>query len=168
MLSLFLAFLKVGAFGFGSGPAMLALIEKEMVGRGLMAPQEFTDAVAAGMVLPGPIATKTSLFCGYHVAGVPGALVALTGMLLPSTLAMLLLVKLMSQYRGNPKLESALRAIKPVVVAIFIFLAVGATRGIRPGWDSILLGGVALTLLLLKVDPAWVIIGALGIGLLFY
>jgi chromate transporter len=168
MLSLFLSFLKVGTFGFGSGPAMLALIEKEVVGKGLMSPEQFTEAVAASMALPGPLATKASLYCGYHVAGVPGALLALLGMLLPSTLAMLLLVQVIHQFRGNAKLEGALRAMKPVVVAVFLFLAVGATRGIRPGWDTILLGTVALVLLLLKVDPAWVIIGALGIGLLIY
>lgn len=166
--TLFLAFLKVGTFGFGSGPAMLALIEKEMVGRGLMTPEQFTEAVAVGMTLPGPIATKAGLFCGYQAAGVPGALVALGAMLLPSTLAMLLLVRVVHEFRGSPKLEAALRAMKPVVVAVFLFLAIGSTRGIRPGWDSILLGGVALVLLLLKVDPAWVIIGALGVGLLFY
>jgi len=168
MLGLFLSFLKVGAFGFGSGPAMLALIEKEIVGKGLMAPDEFTDAVAASMALPGPLATKVSLFCGYHVAGLPGALLALAGILLPSTLALLVLARIIQQFRGNPKLEGALRAMRPVVVAVFLFLAVGATHGIRPAWDSILLGAAALALLLLKVDPAWVILGGLGIGLLFY
>ncbi len=168
MWSLFLSFLKVGTFGFGSGPAMLALIEKEMVGKGLMSPEQFTEGVATGMALPGPIATKASLYCGYHVAGVPGALLALVGMLLPSTLAMLLLVKVVHHFRGNPKLDGALRAMKPVVVAVFLFLAFGATRGISPRWDTVLLGTVALVLLLLKVDPAWVIIGALGLGLLFY
>ncbi len=168
MWSLFLSFLKVGVFGFGSGPAMVALIEKEVVGKGLMSPEQFTEGVASSMALPGPLATKASLYCGYHVAGVPGAVLALVGMLLPSTIAMLVLARVIHQFRGNPKLEGALRAMKPVVVAVFLFLALGATRGIRPSWDAVLLGAVALVLLLLKVDPAWVIIGALGIGLLFY
>ena len=169
MWTLFVSFLKVGIFGFGSGPAMLALIEKEMVGRELMAPEEFTEAVAVGMTLPGPIATKTSLFCGYHVAGVPGALVALTGMLLPSTLAMLLLAKFVMEFRGHPKLDGVLRAMKPVVVAIFLVLAINSARGMRPGWDAVLLGAIALVLLLvLRVDPVWVILGAVGVGLVFF
>lgn len=165
---LFLAFLKIGTVGFGSGPAMLVLIEKEMTTRDLMTGPEFTDAVAVGMGLPGPIATKMSLYCGYTVAGVPGALVSTLAMLIPSSIAILVLAKLMNQFRGAPKLEAILRALRPVVVAIFLFMAFGSSRGIRPGWDAILLGVVALALLLLRVDPVWVILGALIFGLLFY
>jgi len=126
---LFLSFLKIGTFGYGSGPAMLILIEREMVGRELMTSEQFTSAVAMGTALPGPIATKMSLYCGYQAAGVPGALVALLGVILPSTLAMLLLAKFVMEFRGHPKLEGVLRAMKPVVVAIFLVLAINSARG---------------------------------------
>ena len=165
---LFLSFLKIGVFGYGSGPAMLILVEREVVGQGMMTSEQFTSAVAMGMALPGPIATKMSLYCGYQVAGVPGALIALLGVILPSTIAMLILAKFVMEFRGHPKLDGVLRAMKPVVVAIFFVLALNAARGIRPGWDTILLGAVALVLLMLKVDPVWVILGAVGVGLVLF
>ena len=168
ILSLFWAFLKVGVLGFGSGPAMLVLIEREMVDLGVMEPGSFADAVAMSTALPGPLATKMALYCGHAAAGVPGAAVALAGMLLPSTIGILLLARFVMEYREQPKVAAALKALRPVVVAIFLFLAIGSTRGMRPSWDALLLGGAALILLLFKVDPAWIVLGALVIGLIFY
>ncbi|MCB1161607.1 chromate transporter, partial [bacterium] len=53
---LFVAFLKVGVFGYGSGPAMLVLIQREMADLGLMDAAQFNDAVAVSTALPGPLA----------------------------------------------------------------------------------------------------------------
>jgi len=168
ILKLFLAFLKVGALGFGSGPAMLVLIEREMADLGLMSPAQFSDAVALSTGLPGPLATKMALYCGYSAAGIPGAAVSLVAMLVPSTVAILILARFVMEYRDQPRVAAALRALRPVVVAIFLFLALNSTRGLRPSWDTLLLGAVALAALLLRVDPAWVVLGAVAVGLIFY
>ncbi|MCP4549958.1 MAG: chromate transporter [bacterium] len=165
---IFLSFLKVGTFGFGSGPAMVVLIEREMVDMGLMTTTEITDAVALSTCLPGPLATKMALFCGYTAAGYIGAIVAMLAMLLPSTVALLVLVKFVQTFRDQPRMTAALRALRPVVVAIFLFLAFNSGRNMRFGWDSIALCVVALTLLILKVEPAWIVFGAIIMGLLFY
>ena len=68
----------------------------------------------------------------------------------------------------SPKVAAALRALRPVVVAIFLFLAYNAGRQLRPQWDAIALGLVALVLLVLRVEPAWVVLGAVIVGLIFY
>lgn len=165
---LLLSFLKIGTLGFGSGAAMLALIEREMRDLGVMDAEQFTDAVAFGTCLPGPIAPKMALYCGYTAAGLPGALVAFVAILLPSTVAILLLARAALAFRGNARLEGGLKAVKPVVVALFLHLALFSSRGISPSWDMILLGALALALLILRVDPAWVVLGALTLGVVAY
>ncbi|MEZ4397902.1 MAG: chromate transporter [Candidatus Krumholzibacteriia bacterium] len=165
---LFVAFLKVGVFGYGSGPAMLVLIQREMADLGLMDAAQFNDAVAVSTALPGPLATKMALYCGHAGAGVPGAAVALVAMLLPSTLGILIVARFLMQYKDQPKVAAALRALRPVVVAIFLFLAYNAGRQLRPQWDALALGLVALVLLVLRVEPAWVVLGAVIVGLIFY
>lgn len=168
VLKLLLAFLKVGVIGFGSGPAMLVLIEREMADLGLMGPEQFGDAVALSTGLPGPLATKMALYCGYQSAGIPGAAAALFGLLLPSTIGILVLARFVMVYRDQPKVAAALRALKPVVVAIFLFLAINSGRNLEPRWDVFLLGAAALILLVLRVEPWIVILGAIALGLLFY
>jgi chromate transporter len=165
---LFLAFLKVGTLGFGSGPSMLVLIEREMRDLGVMDSTQFADAVALNNALPGPIATKMTQYCGCAAAGPLGGVVALVGMLLPSLIGVFVLFQLVENFRGNARMEAALKALKPVVVAFFLFLAVNSSRGLRPSWDTLLLGAVALGLLLIKVEPAWIVLGALAVGLLLY
>jgi len=168
ILKLFWAFLKIGTLGFGSGPAMLVLIEREMRDLGLMTGEQFADAVALGTSLPGPIATKMALYCGYTSAGVFGAVVSIVGMLLPSTIGILILARFVTAFRDQPRVAGALKALKPVVVAIFVFLAYNSAKSLKPSWDLILLGVIALALLILRVEPAWVVLGAIVLGVFFY
>ncbi len=168
VFKIFLAYLKVGLLGFGAGPAMLVLIEREMADLGLMNSEQFADAVAMSTGLPGPIATKVAIFCGYHSAGLPGAAAALVGILLPSTIAILLLARFITTFRDQPKVAAALRALKPVVVAIFLYLALISGRNLTLRWDVVLIGAAALILLIFRVEPWVVIMGAIGLGLIFY
>lgn len=168
VLKLLLAFLKVGVLGFGSGPAMLVLIEREMSDMGLMNAEQFAEIVGLSTALPGPLATKVAIYCGYQSAGLAGASVALVGLLLPSSIAILILARFVLAFRDQPKVEGVLRALKPVVVAIFLYLAINSGRNLELRWDVILLGAAALGLLLFRVEPWVVIMGAITIGLIFY
>lgn len=168
ILKLFWAFLKIGTVGFGSGPAMVVLIEREMVDMKLMTTADVTDAVALSLGLPGPLATKLALYCGYNSAGVSGALASLAGLLLPSTIAILILARFISAFRDQPKILAVLKALKPVVVAIFCFLAWNSAKHLPVSWDILLIGLVAFAALIFKVEPALVILGAIVVGLLFY
>ncbi len=168
VLKLLLAYLKIGVLGFGSGPAMLVMIEREMADLGTMSPEQFSDAVALSTGLPGPLATKVALYCGYQSAGLPGAGAALIGILLPSTVAILLLAKFVMAFRDQPKVAGMLKALKPVVVAIFLYLAIISGRNLELRWDVVLIGALALGLLMFRVEPWIVIVGAITVGLIFY
>ena len=84
-LSLFLAMLKIGAFTFGGGYAMIALLENEFVEKKKwLEKDEFLDVAAIAESKPGPIAINCATYIGYKKAGVLGSAAATLGVILPS------------------------------------------------------------------------------------
>ena len=85
--ALFLTFLKIGAFTFGGGYAMIPLIQKEVVERRKwMTDGDILDIIAIAESTPGPIAINAATFVGYKTAGFWGAVCCTTGVVLPSFL----------------------------------------------------------------------------------
>lgn len=124
LFQLFVSFARVTLFGFGGGPSMIPLIRSEVVEvRGWLTPEAFLDAFAFGNVLPGPIATKLAMYVGHHVAGWPGALVALFGATLPTIVLLLLVAQLVIRAKNSTPLQAAIIGIRPVVVALLLLVA---------------------------------------------
>ena len=91
ILEIFLSFAKLGTIAYGGGPAMLPLIQAEVVdGKGWVTADEFGTAIGAGFALPGPIAPKMAFWVGFQAGGLPGAIMAVIGVLLPNLAAMFL------------------------------------------------------------------------------
>ena len=83
--SLFISFLKIGAFTFGGGYAMVPLIEMEVIDKkGWVAREDFLDLLTLAQSAPGPIALNTAVFVGYRICGLRGALSALAGIVFPA------------------------------------------------------------------------------------
>lgn len=168
--TIFWVFLRVGLFGFGSGPAMVPLIQEEAVERHeWLTTEGFTDAVAACNALPGPIATKMAFYVGREEAGLLGGLIALVGLLLPSTIAIAIAASLLLRLSNWPIGHRFLMGIRPAVVALFVALAwqlaPDSIKGIR---TAILGAAVFGAVAFLNVHPAIALIasGILGIFLL--
>ena len=144
---------------------MVPLIREETVTLNFwMSETEFIDALAIGNALPGPIGTKLSALIGYHVAGIGGAITATLGIILPGTIALLLLLRFVASISNNPKVKSMLKGLRPVVVAL---LAVAAYDMAPSSLTDILtwvMGIASLTLMVFtKIHPALLIIaGALA------
>jgi len=178
---LFYIFSRVALFSWGGGPASLALMQREVTAAGWVNSSEFADAVALGNALPGPIAPQVSAYIGYKMAGVPGAVMAVTGTVLPTTLLMLVMVVYFFKIKDNPTVASMLRAVRPVVVGFLLWTAydmavsvfgakkAGWSPALALGWDKILIIVAAFALLTLtKINPVWLIVGAALIGLAVY
>ena len=72
--TIFASFFKIGLFTFGGGYAMLPLIEQELIAkRGWIEHKEFLDLLTLAQSVPGPIAINTSVFVGYKMRGLKGA-----------------------------------------------------------------------------------------------
>lgn len=121
---IFWTFLKVGIFAYGGGPSMIPLMQAEVVdGRKWMDMTEFTDVLALGNGLPGPIATKMALAVGYKLHGSLGAAIALVALLLPSTILMLVLFMSYRTFKDSAKVQSALNGLRPAVMALLFVTA---------------------------------------------
>ena len=178
---LFYVFSRVALFSWGGGPASLALMQREVTAAGWVTSGEFADAVALGNALPGPIAPQVSAFIGYKMAGFPGAILAVTGTVLPTTLLMLAMVVYFFKIKDHPAMTSILKAVRPVVVGFLLWTAYdmaasvfGAKKegfgpAIAAGWDKILIVVAVFALLTLtKVKPVWLVVGAAVFGLAVY
>ena len=132
------AMLRTGVFGYGGGPAIIPLFRHEAVTRyHWVDDAEFGEILAFANVLPGPVATKMSVYLGYHRKGVPGALVAVLTHILPSTIAMIALFGVYAVLKHSKVVQGMMAAVSPVVA---VMLGVMAYEFVKKAWKG--LGGV--------------------------
>lgn len=118
-MQIFLAFFIPGVLGYGGGPASIPLMEHEVVENyGWMDTQEFSEVVAIGNSLPGPIATKMAGYIGYEVGGVPGALIALFAAVAPSLILMVILMSVLMKYKDQPEVKNLTKVVRPIIAVL--------------------------------------------------
>jgi chromate transporter len=131
---LFLAFFRIGIFGYGGGPTMLPLFHAECVKKyNWVTADEFNDYVAFGNTLPGPIATKMACYIGYKVKGWGGAIIAIAAVTLPVVVGMIGLLNLVYALKESGVINGMVQAIQPV---IGVMMAVMAYETIQKGWQD--------------------------------
>ncbi|MBM7648798.1 chromate transporter [Bacillus ectoiniformans] len=169
---LFLAFFLPGILGYGGGPASIPLVENEVVDRyGWLTTTEFSEVLALGNALPGPIATKMAGYIGYMEGGILGAAVALFATVAPSLLLMIAFLGLLMKYKESPKVKRMTQLVRPAIAVLLGVMTLDFfTQSYESaGWLQTVVIGAAAYLLLekWKVHPVYVIGGALVYGALF-
>ena len=118
-LQLFWSFLQIGLFSIGGGYAAMPLIQAQVVqNHAWLNMSEFTDLITIAEMTPGPIAVNSATFVGIRIAGIPGALVATFGCILPSLFIVSLLTFIYYRYKKLSVLQSVLASLRPAVVAL--------------------------------------------------
>ena len=114
-----ISFLKIGAFSFGGGYAVVAFIQREVVeGHGWISPEDFVNIVAIAEMTPGPISINSATFVGMRLAGIPGVLLCTLGCIIPSFCICLALAHFYYKYRSFSGVQTVLSALRPAVVAL--------------------------------------------------
>lgn len=153
--------LKIDLFAFGGGFASLPLMLHEIViNRGWLDSKTFMDGIALGQITPGPIII-TATFVGYLVYGIPGALVATIAILTPSFFMVITVTPFFDRLKNSIYFMKAIDGIFASFVGLLLYVCIKFTMVIP--WDivRILMGLVALTALLRKVDILYIVsIGA--------
>ncbi|MCO7175856.1 chromate transporter [Sporolactobacillus kofuensis] len=172
LVHMFLAFFIPGILGYGGGPASIPLIENEVVGHyHWMSVTEFSNVLALGNALPGPIATKMAGYIGYQVGGIAGSLVALFATIAPSLILLIVLLQILYRFKDSPKVKRLTLMIRPIIVVMLGVMAWNffTASNKASGWLPMILIGAASFVLMqrLKVHPAFVVAGALIIGAAF-
>ena len=134
-LQLFLSFLQIGAFSFGGGYAAMPLIQNQVVQlHPWLSQSEFTDLLTISQMTPGPIAVNSATFVGTRIAGVPGALAATIGCVLPSCILVTILAKIYLKYRSLSLLQDILKSLRPAVIAMIA--AAGVSILVTAFWGN--------------------------------
>ena len=175
-LQLFIEFFTLGLFTFGGGYAMIGLLEERMTRRGWLDSEEILDCIAVTQTLPGVIAVNMSLYVGYRLKGIKGALVSVFGMVLPSFVIIILIAMFMENFGDNRYIQGALKGIRIATLGLILSAAVklaGKTfdkvKGSKADSTfSILLFYVSFLLIsFMGVDAVWVILGGMILGICY-
>ena len=119
LFQLFFDFFKIGLFSIGGGYAIIPAIRDQVVIlRQWITYQEFTDIITISQMTPGPIAINSATFVGEKIAGVPGAIVATLGCIMPSIIIVTIIAYFYMKYRDLDSLQSVLKTLRPAVVAM--------------------------------------------------
>lgn len=178
LLQLFLTFFKIGFISFGGGYAMMPVIQHEVNKYGWLSSEEFNEVVALAGTGPGPIATNSATLIGLHTAGVPGAIMATFGMILPSLLLIIVLAAFLYKWHQNKWFKSSFYGLKPVVTGLIIFAAIHFGMA---GWGEMKLPvsfqqiatllitiGAFVGIIKYKMHPFVIIVGAGIMGIVFF
>ena len=173
MLTLFLTFLKIGAFTFGGGYAMIALLENEFVEKkGWLDRDEFLDMAAIAESTPGPVAVNSATYLGYKIGGVAGAALSTLAVCLPSFVIIYVISLFFDQFLSLKYVAYAFRGIQACVVYLIFSAGWKMLRGLEKSWFSRLIaaavGGTMLvfSLCAVRFSSIWFILlsGTAGVA----
>ncbi len=119
-LELFLTFLKIGAFTFGGGFAMLPFVQEAVLSKGWMTSAEILDFIAVSESTPGPFAINISTFVGSKMGGVLGAACATLGVVLPSFVIILTVAKFYEKFKESKTVSGVMSGLKPAAIGLIL------------------------------------------------
>lgn len=162
---IFLTFLKIGAFTFGGGYAMLPFIQKEIIDiNKWLTTGEFIDIIAIAEMTPGPIAVNSSTFVGYKIAGFWGSVAGTVGVILVSVMLSSIIAKYFFKFKDNRILKALFRGIRPAVIVLIGSAVISVGKVALVDVKSIIICfGIFAALLKFKLNP---IIGIITSGIL--
>ena len=136
-LQLFFTFLKVGAFAFGGGYAMLSLIGDSVLKYGWMTEQELLNFVGVETIIPGPIAVNMATYIGYEQGGFLGALLATVGVVLPSFIVILVVAAFIKNLLKYPPVKTFIASMRPALGGLILSVAVTMALTVFFGIDTV-------------------------------
>ncbi|MCQ2435812.1 MAG: chromate transporter [Clostridia bacterium] len=147
---LFLTMLKIGAFTFGGGYAMIAILENEFVSKKQWIDKdEFMDMVALAESTPGPIAINSATYLGYKKAGIIGSAMATSGVVLPSFVIIYLISLFFERFMGLEYVGYAFAGIKVAVIYLIGAAGIKLLKGMKKNTMTVTL--ISLTVVALVV-----------------
>ena len=165
-LELFVTFFKIGLFTIGGGYAMLPLIQTDVQAHGWMTAEELVNFIAVSESTPGPFAVNVSTYVGAELAGLPGALCATLGVVLPSFLVIYVISFVLRQFSQLLVVQYAFNGIRAGVLALLLKALLSMYRQSPKGAVAyaIMAGAFVLTAFC-GVDAVLVILASAAIGL---
>lgn len=145
---------------------MIPIIEREMLKRGWVAPEEIDDVVVLAQSAPGLLAVNMAIFAGYKIRGIRGSIAATIGAVLPSFIMILLIAMFFTAFRENAIIQRIFQGLRPVAVALILVPAVNmALKSKTKWWAWVLTAATVIAVAFLKVSAVWIILAVLACAL---
>lgn len=149
VLILFLTFLKVGAFTFGGGYAMIPIIQKEVVEKRKWAnDNDILDILAISESTPGPISVNAATYIGFKVAGFWGSFFATLGLILPSFIIIYIISLFYETFMQLTIVQAAFKGLKVGVIILLINAVIKLNKAIKRNAFSITIFVITLITML--------------------
>ena len=118
LLTLFFEFFKTGLFAVGGGMATLPFLYDMSTRTGWFTQAQLADMIAVSDSTPGPIGVNMATDVGFETAGIPGAVIATLGLICPSIIIILIIARVLKQFRENKTVDAAFYGLRPCSVAL--------------------------------------------------
>jgi len=168
LVKLFLLTFKIGSVTFGGGMAMLTIISAEFSEkRDWVSGDDISDIAAVAQTLPGIIAVNVSMLTGYRIGGVPAALVAGIGCVLPSFIILCFVATFYSALADNVYVRGILRGVSGAVVALFVSTLYKLSRkNVKDLWGlAIFIIALAVMIVFPSLSVIYIILGGALLGI---
>ena len=146
LLKLFITFLKIGAFTFGGGYAMIALLQNEFVSqKKWINEDDFLEIIAIAESTPGPIAINSATFIGYKMAGFWGSFFSTLAICIPSFSIIFLISLFFDKFLNFKYVTYAFKGIQVCVVYLIFSAGIKMFKNVKDGIFNKIIFGVVLT-----------------------
>lgn len=164
-LKLFLEFFHIGLFSFGGGYATLPFLYHIADVQKWYTTKQLADMIAVSSITPGPIGVNVATFAGFTTAGIAGAAIATCAVILPSLVLIIIISKLLEQFRQNKYVQSVIYTLKPAGCGLLAAVAVDMFINSIDLCGMILLAALFIASLTEKRDPPFYIAVSAFVGL---
>ena len=154
-LKLFLEFFHIGLFSFGGGYATLPFLYHIADIQKWYTTQQLSDMIALSSVTPGPVGVNVATFAGFTTAGIVGALIATTSVILPSLIIVIIISKLLAQFKQNKYVQSVIYTLKPAGCGLLAAVGVDMFVNNINLFGMIVLAGLFVASLTEKRNPVF-------------
>jgi chromate transporter len=169
LVNMFWTFFKIGAFTFGGGYAMIPLIETEVVGKNQwVSKEDFLDIIVISQTFPGALAVNSSIFIGYRISGLLGAIIALLGVILPSFFIILCIATFFMKFRDYYYVDLVFKGISAAVPMLILIAVVSLSKSLKKSYINLIIILVSMaSILFLNIHPVIVILLSALYGIIF-
>ncbi len=124
-LRLFYEFFKTGLFAVGGGLATLPFLNDMAERTGWFTRTQLADMLAVSESTPGPIGVNMATYVGFTTGGIPGALIATLGLIMPSIIIILIVAAVLKVFRDNKYVSAAFYGLRPASTAMVAAAGIG-------------------------------------------
>ena len=153
-LQLIFEYFKTGLFAFGGGYATLPFLYHISATHGWYSSKQLSDMLAVSSITPGPVGVNMATFSGFTTAGILGAVLATSSVVLPSLIIVVIIAKLLAKFRENRHVQAAIYALKPAGCGLLAAVVINMFQeNIHSTWAYVLFLGLLVMSLKIKKDP---------------